>query len=84
LLAAARAAGADVPSDTVWPRIVDELLKQFVRPYLMQPTFLLDYPVAFDQVSSRMPSRSLSLARSPGLPCSLFTQHHRSTSLADF
>ncbi|HEX2282621.1 MAG TPA: amino acid--tRNA ligase-related protein, partial [Thermomicrobiales bacterium] len=45
LLASARAAGADVASDTVWPRIVDELLKQFVRPNLIQPTFLLDYPV---------------------------------------
>ena len=53
LLAAARAAGADVPSDTVWPRIVDELLKQFVRPYLIQPTFLLDYPVELSPLAKR-------------------------------
>jgi lysyl-tRNA synthetase class 2 len=55
LLAAARAAGADVPSDTVWPRIVDELLKQFVRPYLIQPTFLLDYPVELSPLAKRKP-----------------------------
>jgi lysyl-tRNA synthetase, class II len=55
LLAAARAAGADVASDTVWPRIVDELLKQFVRPKLIQPTFLLDYPVPLSPLAKRKP-----------------------------
>ncbi len=53
LLAAARAAGAAVDSDTVWPRIVDELLKQFVRPYLIQPTFLIDYPVELSPLAKR-------------------------------
>ena len=55
LLAAARAAGADVASETVWPRIVDELLKQFVRPNLIQPTFLLDYPVELSPLAKRKP-----------------------------
>ena len=55
LLAAARAAGADVASETVWPRIVDELLKQFVRPNLVQPTFLLDYPVELSPLAKRKP-----------------------------
>ena len=53
LLRAARAAGADIAADTVWPRIVDELLKQFVRPHLIQPTFLLDYPVALSPLAKR-------------------------------
>lgn len=53
LLAAARAAGADIPGDTVWPRVVDELLKQFVRPNLIQPTFLLDYPVELSPLAKR-------------------------------
>jgi lysyl-tRNA synthetase, class II len=53
LLAAARAAGADVESGTVWPRIVDELHKQFVRPNLIQPTVLMDYPVALSPLAKR-------------------------------
>jgi lysyl-tRNA synthetase class 2 len=56
LLAAARATGADIPSDMVWPRIVDELLKQFVRPFLIEPTFLIDYPVALSPLAKRKPS----------------------------
>jgi lysyl-tRNA synthetase class 2 len=53
LLEAARAAGADVDTDTVWPRIVDELLKQFVRPTLIQPIFLTDYPVELSPLAKR-------------------------------
>lgn len=56
LLKAARSAGADVPSDTVWPRIVDEMLKQFVRPHLQQPTFLIEYPVELSPLAKRKPS----------------------------
>jgi lysyl-tRNA synthetase class 2 len=55
LLAAARAAGADVDTGTVWPRIVDELLKQFVRPNLISPTLLIDYPVALSPLAKRKP-----------------------------
>lgn len=53
LLAAARAAGANIDGSTVWPRIVDELLKQFVRPNLIQPTFLIDYPVELSPLAKR-------------------------------
>ncbi|HET8587800.1 MAG TPA: lysine--tRNA ligase [Candidatus Limnocylindria bacterium] len=55
LLKAARAAGADIETGTVWPRIVDELLKQFVRPNLIQPTFLIDYPVELSPLAKRKP-----------------------------
>ena len=55
LLAAARAAGADVATGTVWPKIVDELLKQFVRPNLIQPAFLVDYPVSLSPLAKRKP-----------------------------
>ena len=55
LLAAGRKAGADLEDDMVWPRIVDELLKQFVRPYLIQPVFLYDYPVELSPLAKRMP-----------------------------
>lgn len=55
LLAAARKAGADIPTGTVWPRIVDEMLKQFVRPYLVEPTILIDYPVELSPLAKRKP-----------------------------
>ena len=63
LLAAARAAGADLETDTVWPKIVDELLKQFVRPHLIQPTFLIDYPVALSPLAKRKPDDATHVER---------------------
>ena len=47
LLAAMRAAGIDSNPEpgTGWGKLVDELLSKRVEPKLMQPTFLLDYPV---------------------------------------
>lgn len=55
LLAAARKAGANIETGTVWPRIVDELLKQFVRPHLIQPIFLIDYPLELSPLAKRKP-----------------------------
>jgi lysyl-tRNA synthetase, class II len=49
----ARERGADVTPTTVWPRIVDELLKEFVRSKLIQPTFLVDYPVELSPLAKR-------------------------------
>lgn len=49
----AREAGADIEEGTLWPRIVDELLKQFVRPFQVQPIFLTDYPVELSPLAKR-------------------------------
>ncbi|MGA7669980.1 MAG: lysine--tRNA ligase [Nitrolancea sp.] len=51
----AKDVGADVEPTTVWPRIVDELMKTFVRPNLIQPTFLIDYPVELSPLAKRSP-----------------------------
>jgi lysyl-tRNA synthetase class 2 len=56
LLTVARERGADIEDGTVWPRIVDELLKQFVRPHQIQPVFLIDYPVELSPLAKRKPS----------------------------
>lgn len=53
LIEVAREKGAKIEPGTVWPRVVDELLKQFVRPFLIQPTFLIDYPVELSPLAKR-------------------------------
>ncbi len=66
LLEAARKAGADIESDMVWPRIVDELLKQFVRPNMIQPIFLYDYPVELSPLAKRKPDDPTHVERFQG------------------
>jgi lysyl-tRNA synthetase class 2 len=79
LLAAARAAGADVETGTVWPKIIDELLKQFVRPNLIQPTFLIDYPIELSPLAKRKPDDPRHVERFQGYigggeMCNAFTE----------
>lgn len=59
----AKAAGADIAPDTVWPRIVDELMKTFVRSKLIQPTFLVDYPVELSPLAKRSPGSEHTVER---------------------
>jgi lysyl-tRNA synthetase class 2 len=37
--------GVDTGADRTWPQLVDHALSHFVEPGLVQPTFLMDYPV---------------------------------------
>ncbi|MEK7848497.1 MAG: lysine--tRNA ligase [Chloroflexota bacterium] len=55
LLSAVRAAGLqgqgwEAPT---WGKLVDKLLSTFVEPTLIQPTFLLDYPVELSPLAKR-------------------------------
>lgn len=59
----AKEVGADVQPDTVWPKIVDELLKTFVRPKIVQPTFLVDYPVELSPLAKRQEGNELTVER---------------------
>ena len=45
LLGAMRHAGIDMDDTAGWGKLVDELLSKHVEPTLIQPTFVLDYPV---------------------------------------
>ena len=45
LLAAARERDIELPPDETWPQLVDELLSKHVEPKLVNPTFVMDYPV---------------------------------------
>ncbi|MEZ4523389.1 MAG: lysine--tRNA ligase [Thermomicrobiales bacterium] len=63
LLERAREAGLDVASDVPWPKIVDELMKHFVRPKMIQPTFLTHYPVELSPLAKRQAGSELTVER---------------------
>jgi lysyl-tRNA synthetase class 2 len=57
LQAAMREQGLDVPADDSWGQLVDHLLSKYVEPDLIQPTFLLDYPVEISPLAKRHRSK---------------------------
>ena len=51
---AMRAQGHEVPMhEETWGRLVDYLLSHFVEPTLIEPTFLMDYPVELSPLAKR-------------------------------
>jgi lysyl-tRNA synthetase class 2 len=53
LLAQLKERGIGAPERVTWATLVDELLSECVEPALVQPTLLLDYPVALSPLAKR-------------------------------
>ncbi len=45
--------GLEVPGEQTWGQLVDHLLSKYVEPELIQPTFLMDYPVELSPFAKR-------------------------------
>ena len=59
-------AGVEVSPDTTWGKLLDELLSTFVQPQLIQPTFVLDYPVEISPLAKKKPDNPKLVERFEG------------------
>ncbi len=53
----------EVDAHINWAKLVDELLKTFVRPGLIQPTFIIDYPVSMSPLAKLKPGEDRVVER---------------------
>jgi lysyl-tRNA synthetase class 2 len=53
LAAAMREHDLPVPEGETWPQLVDELVSRYVEPTLVQPTFLLDFPIEISPLAKQ-------------------------------
>lgn len=51
----AEAEGIEVPSGASHAKVLDEIFKEKVEPWLIQPTFITDYPVELSPLARRKP-----------------------------
>jgi len=58
-----RSLNIEVDPQKNWAKLVDELLKTFVRPKLIQPTIILDYPVAMSPLAKAKPGEERVVER---------------------
>ncbi len=55
LQAAARAQGIELPKQPNWGKAVEKLFELCVEPGLIQPTFIMDYPVEISPLAKKKP-----------------------------
>jgi lysyl-tRNA synthetase class 2 len=58
-----RSSGLEADPDKNWAKLVDELYKTTVRPKLVPPTFLLDYPVSMSPLAKSKPGEERVVER---------------------
>jgi lysyl-tRNA synthetase class 2 len=58
-----RSLNMEVDPDYNWPKLVDELLKTFVKPKLIQPTIIYDYPVSMSPLAKNKPGEERVVER---------------------
>ncbi len=63
LAAKMKETGLEVDPEKNWAKLVDELLSTFVEPKLIQPTFLLDYPVSMSPLAKTKPEHERVVER---------------------
>ena len=76
---AMRAKNIDAPADASRGKLIDKLLSVFVEPYLIQPTFLIDYPIDVSPLAKRKPGTKDMVERFEGFVggmelCNAFTE----------
>ncbi|WP_028845168.1 lysine--tRNA ligase [Thermodesulfovibrio thiophilus] len=49
----AKQKGIEIPKDSSLTKILDEIFKEIVEPELIQPTFIIDYPVELSPLAKR-------------------------------
>jgi lysyl-tRNA synthetase class 2 len=55
--------GMAVDPKSNWAHLVDELLSTFVEPKLIQPTFLIDYPLSLSPLAKKKPGQERVVER---------------------
>lgn len=59
-------AGIEVDPELTWGKLIDELFSTFVQPQLIQPTFVIDYPVEISPLAKRKPDNPRLVERFEG------------------
>jgi lysyl-tRNA synthetase class 2 len=66
LAQAMRSIGLSPDPDATWGKLVDNLMGRFVEPNLIQPTFLIDYPLDVSPLAKGVPDNPRQVERFEG------------------